>query len=139
MVWGGISWYNKTGLIFIRGNLTAERYVEEELGEPLDSTQSDDEDIVEVEHDTDSEQSADEVEEDIASGPLYTGKDGESRWNMHCPPRNRRIVEHNLVRFLPGAKLAAINVSTKLECWKLFFPDAIIDDIVNFAHWSRPI
>ena len=29
MVWGGISLDNKTGLIFIRGNLTAERYVEE--------------------------------------------------------------------------------------------------------------
>ena len=29
MVWGGISLNNKTDLIFIRGNLTAERYVEE--------------------------------------------------------------------------------------------------------------
>ena len=29
MVWGGISSNNKTDLIFIRGNLTAERYVEE--------------------------------------------------------------------------------------------------------------
>ena len=28
MVWGGISLNNKTDLIFIRGNLTAERYVE---------------------------------------------------------------------------------------------------------------
>ena len=29
MVWGGTSLNNKTDLIFIRGNLTAERYVEE--------------------------------------------------------------------------------------------------------------
>ena len=29
MVWGGIFLNNKTDLIFIRGNLTAERYVEE--------------------------------------------------------------------------------------------------------------
>ena len=29
MVWGGISLNNKTDLIFIRGNLTTERYVEE--------------------------------------------------------------------------------------------------------------
>ena len=29
MVWGGISLNNRTDLIFIRGNLTADRYVEE--------------------------------------------------------------------------------------------------------------
>ena len=83
------------------GTVRRQLLFEEELCEPIDIIQSDDDDkdmVEEGEDNTDSEQSADEGQ-DTASGPFYTGKDGESNWNIRCTPRNRRVGEHNLVTF----------------------------------------
>lgn len=70
---------------------------------------------------TDSEQSAEEedVQEAIRQTPTgeevqdeanvtvpqYIGKDKETTWDIHCPPRNRRTSAQNIVRHLPRAKV----------------------------------
>ncbi|KAJ4429409.1 hypothetical protein ANN_21567 [Periplaneta americana] len=79
------------------GAVRRQLFREEEIIRPIDSIESDveEEDMVEeIDHNTDSAQSADEV--DLVPGPIYTGKDGVTTWEMHCPPRNRRVGERLL-------------------------------------------
>lgn len=53
------------------------------------------------EEDRKSEQSG---EEDLPAnvGPEYTSRNGQSKWNVHCPPRNVRTPAGNLICRLPG-------------------------------------
>lgn len=118
------------------GAVRRQLFREEEIIRPIDSIESDveEEDMVEeIDHNTDSAQSADE-EVDLVPGPIYTGKDGVTTWEMHCPPRNRRVGERNIVRFIPGVKQVARSASTPFQCWKLFFTDTIIDEIVRHTN-----
>ncbi|KAJ4449858.1 hypothetical protein ANN_01264, partial [Periplaneta americana] len=102
------------------GAVRRQLFREEEIIRPIDSIELDveEEDMVEeIDHNTDSAQSADE-EIDLVPGPIYTGKDGVTTWEMHCPPRNKRVGECNVVRFIPGVKQVARSASTPFQCWK---------------------
>ncbi|KAJ4447052.1 hypothetical protein ANN_09041 [Periplaneta americana] len=77
------------------GAVRRQLFREEEIIRLIDSIESDveEEDMVEeIDHNTDSAQSADE-EVELDPGPIYTGKDGVTTWEMHCPLRNRRVGE----------------------------------------------
>lgn len=45
-----------------------------------------------------------------------------------------KTARQNIVTQLPGVKGAAKNLKTILECWKLFFPDSVIDQIVEYTN-----
>lgn len=89
------------------------------------------------EHLTDSEQSIDsesEDEETQTRGLRYLGKDKKTSWSMHPPRPNVRRKKENIVTKKPGAKATAANAKTIVDAWKLFFPDSLLLDIVNYTN-----
>ena len=91
-------------------------------------------------HNTDSEQSGNEenyeepdpIEPHIPPGmPVYLGKDNVFQWLKHVPPVVGRTRRQNLVTHLPGVKNVARDARSPLECWSLFFPDSVIQQIVD--------
>lgn len=81
----------------------------------------------ESEHNTESEEDADSVDEDISeiednSTDFYLGKDGKTRWRKVPPPANTRCRSHNIIRCrLPSVKGNAKNCKSPQECFELFF------------------
>nr|CAH7762579.1 unnamed protein product [Callosobruchus chinensis] len=97
-------------------------------------------DAVEVdERDTDTEQdgvsddSSDETEisdDYMYTGiPMYTGKDGQTKWSKMLPPSSR-TKSHNLVLRIPGPVKAVKSAKTILQCFSTFIDDTMIDIIV---------
>lgn len=86
-------------------------------------------------HETDSEQSVDDEIDDGPSIPseVLIGKDKTTRWRLNVNSRVRRGRE-NIVSHLPGVKAIAKDAKTRIECWKLFFSDQIIDHIVKYTN-----
>lgn len=64
----------------------------------------------------------------------YLGKDKKTKWYKNSSSNNVRTRKHNLVLHLPGVKRIARDAKSILECWKLFFTDSIIDDIVKYTN-----
>lgn len=95
-------------------------------------------------HNTDSEQST----QDLPSDPedameecsqddgfeRFYGKD-KTPWLKHKPhtPKGKTRA-CNIVTKLPGVKAKAKGAKTILECWKLFFSDAMINNIVKYIN-----
>lgn len=88
---------------------------------------------MESEHDTCTEESGLLSDEYESSNQNYLGKDG-TKWKAQPPPLNSRTRSHNLVTHLPSVKGVAKNSKTIIDSWKLFFPDEIISEIVNFTN-----
>lgn len=95
------------------------------------------------EHVTDTEQSGSDPDDPSTitvstvsdNVPVYFGRDNETRWLVHKmqeqPGKTKR---KNIVTKLPGVNNVAKNSKTVLDCWKLFFPDAIIENIVRYTN-----
>lgn len=67
-----------------------------------------------------------------ASPPsYYVGKDNISKWNIDGPPLNVRTRSHNIILHLPGVKRYAKDAKSIVDCWSLFFPDTVIEEIVS--------
>lgn len=112
---------------------------------PSEASDEDCEDEVEEsEHNTNSELSADEVEEHfdrLRTVPIYDvnlhtnyiyGKDNVTKWYLCWPLQNVRRPAHNILRMhLPGVIGEAKNATTKLECFNLFFTPDMTEEIVN--------
>lgn len=89
-------------------------------------------------HNTDTEQSSSDddgrfesLQRGAANYPLYTGKDG-TKWLVHkIRKQPGKTSRQNIVTQLPGVKGIAKNAKTILDCWKLFFPDEIIEYVTN--------
>lgn len=66
-----------------------------------------------------------------SAGPFYTGKDG-AKWLVpkNIKPLGKTILK-NIVTQLPGVKGVAKESKTVVDCWKLFFPDKIIQYITD--------
>ncbi|XP_023228246.1 uncharacterized protein LOC111628649 [Centruroides sculpturatus] len=87
-----------------------------------------------VQFDTDTSQSDDD-EDDILShdGNFYTGKDG-TKWKKIKQFKSVRTRSHSIVTHLPGCRSEARNANTPLDAWQCFFPDAILQKIVDYTN-----
>lgn len=73
----------------------------------------------------------DHLESIDRSGPYYIGKDG-TKWLVHKERKKLgKTKRQNIVTQLPGVKGVAKEAKTVLDCWKLYFPDEVIQHIVN--------
>nr|CAH7744237.1 unnamed protein product [Callosobruchus chinensis] len=91
------------------------------------------------ERDTDTEQdgvsddSSDETEisdDYMYTGiPMYTGKDGQTKWSKMLPPSSQ-TKSHNLVLRIPGPVKAVKSAKTILQRFSTFIDDTMIDIIV---------
>ncbi|XP_030758010.1 piggyBac transposable element-derived protein 3-like [Sitophilus oryzae] len=94
-----------------------------------------------VEENTDSEQSDENnVSEmlnvaDMSSRvPIMVGKNG-MEWLKHKPHKTKlKTAQANIITKLPGVRPIAKNATTILDCWKLFFSDEVIQDIVRYTN-----
>uniref|UniRef100_A0A1B6I510 PiggyBac transposable element-derived protein domain-containing protein n=1 Tax=Homalodisca liturata TaxID=320908 RepID=A0A1B6I510_9HEMI len=109
--------------------------------------------LEESEHDTNSEHSGDESNEDRpyrrhrrefidpavhqgsglppvavsqARRPLILGKDNTTVWYTHPKQQNVRAACQNIVIRLPGVKGVARNADAPIKSWNLFFPETIV-------------
>lgn len=70
-----------------------------------------------------------------ASPPTYyLGKDNTTKWNIHGPSLNVRTRSHNIVSQVPGVRRCAKNAMSIIDCWSLFFPDIVIEEIVTYTN-----
>ncbi|CAH2088898.1 unnamed protein product [Euphydryas editha] len=116
-----------------------------------DSEQEADNDIVQSEPETASEQlqhrqsirrpapslrrpDLDCVPLSILRKGYYIGKDKSTVWSNEEPTRNVRTRSHNIIREHPGPCLEALNSTTPLEAFCLFFTDEIMGKIVGFTN-----
>jgi len=67
----------------------------------------------------------------ISEPEFFLGKDKITKWYKNNPPSNVRTRRHNIVLHLPGVKRIARDAKSVLDCWKLFFPDTVVIDIVE--------
>lgn len=92
-------------------------------------------------HATDTEQSADDEEvallprnNQMQISPQWVGKDGTA-WLNHKPNiSSTKTRAQNIVSKLPGVKAAGKNAPEIVDCWKLFFPDSLIAEIVTYTN-----
>ncbi|XP_067129894.1 uncharacterized protein [Centruroides vittatus] len=84
---------------------------------------------------SDTSQSENEDDDDILSqdGNFYTGKDG-TKWKKVKHIQSVRTRRHNIVSHLPGCRSEAKNAKTLLDAWQCFFPDAILQKIVDYTN-----
>uniref|UniRef100_A0A1B6JQP1 PiggyBac transposable element-derived protein domain-containing protein n=1 Tax=Homalodisca liturata TaxID=320908 RepID=A0A1B6JQP1_9HEMI len=116
------------------GAIRRQLFLDEPVVAPIGELDSDDEDEDHVsvqEEDTASEQSGEEAEVPfLEASPEYTGKDGVTKWSVHCPRQNVRTPADNLVRGLPGVR-QNFDVQNPVAAWRLFFTDEVLDSIVT--------
>lgn len=111
--------------------------VQPQAADPEDSDVSDvDEQIIDQNYESgsDSEESAVSDNEDGQLGPqapYYVGRDGETTWSYVQVKKTTQSRACNIVTKLPGPILNAKNAKTELDCFKLFFPNEMIDTIVK--------
>ena len=82
-----------------------------------------------------------EVESDIEMSsvgceniPVIYGKDKKYAWRSHPPSTSGRTKKCNIVTNEPGVNSFAKNAQSPLECWQLYFPDEILNEIVNHTN-----
>lgn len=61
----------------------------------------------------------------------YLGKDNITKWFFDPPSNKIRTRRRNIVLHLPGVKRVARDAVSILDCWKLYFPNSDIDNIVK--------
>lgn len=64
-------------------------------------------------------------------GHVLLGNDKKTQWFMNLPNQKRRTLDYNIGFRLPNVKQSAQSAKTPLKCWKLFFPDVCIEQIVK--------
>nr|CAI5820033.1 unnamed protein product [Callosobruchus analis] len=95
------------------------------------------------EHNTDSEQSDDEIENFVqeidektayATVHHFTGKDKKFHWMAHPPRPNVRTPRKNIVSRLPGVKNIAKNANSVESCWRLYITEEMVEQIVQYTN-----
>lgn len=64
----------------------------------------------------------------------YIGKKDNVIWNMFPNSTTTKTRLQNIITKLPGVIGAARNYKTGLECWKQFFPDSMLEEIVKYTN-----
>jgi len=98
-----------------------------------DDSENDDNTISEEQHIEENYESDGTIEntDDDCENEYYLGKDKITKWKKNPPLRNTRTAHYNIITHLPGVKPHARNAKTIIECWSLFFPDNVIQEIVT--------
>ncbi|CAH1962352.1 unnamed protein product [Acanthoscelides obtectus] len=111
--------------------------MEEDESEPEgNESESDDDFVYESEHDTDSEQGADEQslddeDEGMLDDDTYLAKDGMTRWKNGSFPLNVRTRACNIITHLPGPRNEARELKSEIDIYNLFLDQDIIGTIVE--------
>ncbi|XP_050315500.1 piggyBac transposable element-derived protein 4-like [Anthonomus grandis grandis] len=111
--------------------------MEEDESEPEENESESDNDFVyESEHDTDSEQGADEEslddeDEGMLDNDTYLAKDGMTRWRKGNFPLNVRTRACNIITHLPGPRKEARELKSEIDIYNLFLDEDIIGTIVE--------
>lgn len=63
----------------------------------------------------------------------YTSKDRVTNWYAH-KPEIRKTAKQNIVKKLPSVAREFRDLKKHIDCWKIFFPDAMLSDIVRFTN-----
>lgn len=118
----------------VRRHLFIDEHAAEPIEGNLDSDDEEEDQLFVQEEDSESEQSVgEELDLPEFEGPEYTGKDGVTKWNVHCPPRNVRTPAVNLVRCLPGVR-QNLEFESPVSARRLIFTTDILDDIVTHTN-----
>lgn len=129
----------------------ADGAVEDEFVIEREGSDQSDDSVHHSEHNTDSERSSGESEEveeegleieDTPNQNYLLGKDNQTQWNVHMDTSNLRgrVRRQNIIRAerigvrLPSPKGIGLNVKSPYESWKLFFPDSLIEKIVEYTN-----
>lgn len=72
------------------------------------------------------------VQENEKEDIIYTGKDGTTLWFSN--PKQAKVEYLSIKPSIPGVNAFAKNAKTEVECWKLFFNDDILEDILNYTN-----
>ncbi|CAI6359888.1 unnamed protein product [Macrosiphum euphorbiae] len=75
-------------------------------------------------------ESDDELPLSMRMLPYYIGKDG-TRWNKRAPNQRVRTSKKNYVTEKSGVSPTIRNKTNILECWQVFFTKPMLDTIVN--------
>lgn len=72
----------------------------------------------------------------VTSTAFYVGKDKFTKWHVHKleDHRNKKTSRANIITKLPGVKPLAKNKSTIIDCWKVFFPEETVSQIVKYTN-----
>nr|XP_022906087.1 piggyBac transposable element-derived protein 4-like [Onthophagus taurus] len=112
--------------------------VETDIDDDNASLTSDHEEI--QDHNTDDEQTIEPIDLDVPlsgkntgqqSAAFYIGKHGKTHWRKHPGNKQVRTRADNIIKVLPGVKKNAKGIKSPLEIWSLFFPDNILNVIVE--------
>lgn len=122
--------------------LTDEEIIEELLREDDDESvggysDSEDDNVEESEHDTDSDISAASGDETVGmkNDSFFLGRDGKTKWNKHPFSQRGRAKKHNIVAtHIPGAQGTAKGAKTPEDTFFLYFDENIIDRLVLYTN-----
>lgn len=95
-----------------------------------------DSDYVEIQSDSESEQSGNDEADDRPASPktkrlsILRGKCGY-KWSSDVPQKRGRRQARNLVTHLPGVRGAAKEVTKPLEAWLVLFSNNILDIVLR--------
>lgn len=72
----------------------------------------------------------------VKSPSFYVGKDQLTKWHVHKlqGQQNKKTRRENIITKLPGVKAMAKNKITIVDCWKIFFSDESISQIVVYTN-----
>jgi len=100
--------------------------------EHLDHT-SDQELASDLENDDDS---YDTNDNNVATSEtdFYLGKDKKTKWLKNRLANNTKKRTHNIVTQRSGVNSIAKHAVSIIDCWKLFFPDSVINEIVVYTN-----
>lgn len=102
-----------------------------EMSEANDSTDENEEDIIEVDFVVDEDNEFQEVKfpgrQRMSSGSVLYGKDSQTKWDITSKPRRENLC---LTPLVPSAEGNGKNAESAIDCWRTFFTDRILYIIV---------
>lgn len=106
--------------------------VDPDFIEHLDHT-SDHELVSDLENDDDS---YDTDDNNVATSEtdFYLGKDNKTKWLKNRLANNTKKRAHNIITQRSGVNSIAKHAVSIIDCWKLFFPDSVINEIVVYTN-----
>lgn len=65
---------------------------------------------------------------------FYLGKDNKTKWLKNRHANNTKRQTHNIITQPSGVNLIAKHVVSVIDCWKLFFPDFVVNEIAVYTN-----
>lgn len=112
-------------------DLSVSEYFDSEVDNELSDYYSDD---YNNNNNNNSSSSKNDCNEDGDDGETLLGKDKKTVWSTNAPNKKKKTAKHNIVLRLSNVKKIAQSTTTPLDCWKLFFPEDCVQEIVKFTN-----